>query len=54
MTDPERAQRRWLAMAVATHWVVRVGGEDEAREQAARGDKKRGSPGKVGSLPDTF
>ena len=27
MTDPARAERLWLAMAVATLWVVSVGGE---------------------------
>lgn len=31
MTDPKRAERLWLAIAVATLWLVRVGGEDEAR-----------------------
>ena len=30
MTDPHRAERHWLAMAVATLWVVRVGGEVDA------------------------
>ncbi len=30
MTDPERASRLWLAMAVATLWVVSVGGEADA------------------------
>ena len=27
MTDPERAERLWLAVAVATLWLVSVGGE---------------------------
>ena len=31
MTDPARAERLWLAIAVATLWLVRVGGEDEAQ-----------------------
>jgi hypothetical protein len=31
MTDPKRAERLWLAMAVATLWLVRVGGENEAQ-----------------------
>src|SRR5258708_21766819 len=48
MTDPGRASRRWLAMAVATHWVVLVGGEQEAREQTAKGQKKSGGRRKVG------
>ncbi len=30
MTDPERANRLWLAMAVAPLWVVSVGGAAEA------------------------
>src|SRR5215210_8620430 len=29
MTDPERASRLWLAVAVATLWLVRVGGAAE-------------------------
>jgi Transposase DDE domain len=32
MTDPKRAERLWLAIAVATLWLVRVGGENEARQ----------------------
>jgi hypothetical protein len=31
MTDPDRASRVWLAMAVATRWVLSVGGQEEAR-----------------------
>ena len=30
MTDPARAARLWLALAVATLWVVSVGGEADA------------------------
>lgn len=30
MTDPERATRLWLVIALATLWVVRVGGEADA------------------------
>ena len=30
MTDPERASRLWLALAVATLWAVTVGGEVDA------------------------
>ena len=29
MTDPERASRLWLAVAVATLWLARVGSEAE-------------------------
>lgn len=32
MTDPARASRLWLAMAVATLWVVSVGGEADATQ----------------------
>jgi Transposase DDE domain len=31
MTDPGRAERLWLAIAVATVWLMRVGSEDEGR-----------------------
>ena len=30
ITDPDRASRMWLAMAVATRWVVSVGGAEDA------------------------
>jgi hypothetical protein len=30
MTDPQRAARLWLAVAVATLWLLSVGGEAEA------------------------
>jgi hypothetical protein len=30
MEDPQRAERLWLAIAVATFWAVSVGGEDDA------------------------
>lgn len=32
MSDPRRAERLWLALAVATLWLVRVGGADEVGE----------------------
>jgi len=32
MTDPARATRLWLAIAVATLWVISVGGEADATE----------------------
>ena len=32
MTDPSRVERLWLALAVATLWLVRVGGEAEGAE----------------------
>ncbi len=41
MTDPARVARLWLALAVATLWMVSVGGELE-----------RGPPATTGDLPD--
>jgi Transposase DDE domain len=38
MTDPARAERLWLAMALATLWLVRVGGADEIESAAALPD----------------
>jgi hypothetical protein len=35
MTDPQRAARLWLAVAVATLWLLRVGGEAEATTPVA-------------------
>lgn len=35
MTDPDRAARLWLALAVATLWVVNVGGDADANLPAA-------------------
>jgi len=35
MTDPARAARLWLALAVATLWVVSVGGEADAQRPAS-------------------
>src|SRR5215211_1697357 len=35
MTDPDRAARLWLAVAVATLWLVSVGGEADASLPAA-------------------
>jgi hypothetical protein len=32
MTDPQRAERLWLVLAVATWWCLRVGGEVEDKE----------------------
>jgi Transposase DDE domain len=34
MEDPERAERLWLAVAVATLWLLRVGGSAEAAAEA--------------------
>src|SRR5258708_6910059 len=54
MTNPERASRRWLAMAVAMHWVVLVGGEQDGREQDAKHQKKPHARRKVGRPPKQF
>lgn len=35
MTDPQRAARLWLAVAVATLWLLSVGGEADAAIPAA-------------------
>jgi hypothetical protein len=39
MTDPARATRVWLAMAVATLWVVSVGGQADANQPASMLDE---------------
>jgi hypothetical protein len=36
MLDAERAERLWLAMAVATLWTVSVGGQAEMQRSASR------------------
>jgi hypothetical protein len=38
MTAPARAIRRWFAIAVATVWVIRVGGHAETTAQARMRD----------------
>ena len=45
MTDPARAERLWLVMAVATWWCLRVGGEAEAAEAGVPAET-------VGPLPE--
>ena len=39
ITDPARAERIWLAIAVATLWVVSVGGEADANMPASGFDE---------------
>jgi hypothetical protein len=41
MEDPKRAERLWLAMAVAMQIAVLVGGLEEAKEQEQRERKAR-------------
>lgn len=55
ISDCARLERLWLAMAVATLWVLEVGGADEVEEQQGR-PKGAGKDKKVGedtpALPD--
>lgn len=44
MTDPDRAARHWLTIAVATLWVVSVGGQAEAERSAATLDPLEHAP----------
>jgi hypothetical protein len=46
MEDPQRAERLWLAMAVTTLWLLRVGGSVEARqaEQPVSGQQEQPGP----------
>jgi hypothetical protein len=48
MSDPQRASRLWLVMAVTMLWAVRVGSEEEGREQAQHKRQKHTQPGKRG------
>jgi hypothetical protein len=48
MTDPDRAARLWLAIAIATWWVLAVGGEAEAHLPAAPFPSVPGSPRQQG------
>ena len=40
MEDPERVERLWLVMAVATLWVTALGIEDEVREENEAGHRE--------------
>jgi Transposase DDE domain len=53
MEDPRRAERLWLAMAVAMLMAVMVGGQEEAKEQEQKCQKTRKLLGKrrVGRPP---
>jgi hypothetical protein len=48
MTDPERAARFWLAIAIATWWLLAVGGEAEAAIPVATFPTVPGSPRRQG------
>jgi hypothetical protein len=53
MTDPGRAERQWLARAVAMHMAVLVGGQEEAEEQErkCKQARKRSLKRRVGRPP---
>jgi hypothetical protein len=53
MTDPKRAERQWLARAVAMHMAVLLGGQEEAAEQERKRRKAKQTKGKrrVGRPP---
>lgn len=49
MTDPERVNRIWLAVALATLWVLRVGGASDRAETCAETfPRLKSLPGAVG------
>jgi hypothetical protein len=48
MTDPARAERLWLAIAIATWWLLAVGGEAEAAIPTATFPPVPGSPRQQG------
>lgn len=53
MTDPKRAERQWLARAVAMQMAVLIGGQEEAAEQERKRRKAKQAKGKrrVGRPP---
>jgi hypothetical protein len=51
ISSAERLERRWLAVAVATLWVLGVGGEAEVDEQAAAAAEVPAGP-ETPELPD--
>lgn len=48
MTDPGRAERQWLARAVAMQMAVLIGGQEEAAEQERKRKQARKRSGKRG------
>src|SRR5437667_8394557 len=46
MTDPKRAERQWLARAVAMQIAVLVGGQEEAEEDKHKSSKANKVKGK--------
>lgn len=51
MEDPQRVERLWLVMAVATLWVVAIGADDEVRQEAEE-ERKRSAKKMAESLED--
>ena len=51
MEDPRRAERLWLAMAVAMLMAVLVGGQEEAQEQTRSATRKLKGKRRVGRPP---
>ena len=48
MDDPARAERVWMATAIATGWLLSVGGEAEAQADAPLDIKEPSVPGAYG------
>lgn len=53
-TDPQRASRLWVALAVTMGWAVRVGREEEGRAQHTPRSARGTPPGKRGRLGTRF
>lgn len=51
MEDPQRVERLWLVMAVATLWVVAIGADDEVRQEAEE-ERKRSAKKMAESLEE--
>ncbi|HEX7515611.1 MAG TPA: hypothetical protein VF393_08515, partial [archaeon] len=47
MDDPLRAERLWMAIAIATWWLLSVGGEAEAQAGEPLDIKEPSAPGAV-------
>lgn len=47
LTNPERAERQWLAMAVALLWTITLGGEPEAQSHDQLISEKEPSPSMI-------
>ncbi len=45
MTNPQRASRLWVVLAIVLHKAILLGGQLEAQEQRARHRSKRHQPG---------